>query len=203
MGLPSRWLWLWVPLASCGDRLPVADASVVEAAFAELHPRVYEVYDLPLNRDEMWSLLAGSFAGEALTEQYVEHWTTRVRMQREETAIQVARVDHDEVVVIEVGPGEARVEAAWSVGGIVTHRQHKHPRVNRYRAVYTLLDGPDGWRIVATRMRDVQRVGSPSRTSGVFDVLDDTDGGGGYLDPLDLLDAGVGEDTGTADEAAP
>lgn len=184
--------------------MPQPVPAEVHAAFAGLHPRVYEVYDLPLDRDAIWSLLSESFAGEALTEQYVEHWTTRVRMVEEETSIRVAKVDHDHVEVVSVSPGRATVEAAWSVGGVVTHRRHQHPRVNRYRAVYTLVQGPHGWRIASTRMRDVERIRSPSRTQGVFDILDnEPEGGGGYLDPLDLLDAGVGEDTDGGSGGAP
>ncbi|MFK7928407.1 MAG: hypothetical protein AB8H79_09460 [Myxococcota bacterium] len=185
-------------LAGCGGADPVPASVPVLDAFAELHPRVYQVYDLPLDRDEVWSLLDRSFSGEALTEQYVEHWTTRMRMEAEETAIRIARVDHDKVELVEESPGFARVDVAWSVGGVVPHKDHKHPRVNRYRAVYALAAIDGQWKIVNTRMRDVQRVRSPSRTDGVFDILDESaEQGGGYLDPLDLLDAGVGDDTDT------
>jgi len=186
--------------AACAPDVDLPDPAWVESLVPELHRPIYQVYALPLDRDAVWEQLAGSFTGQALTEQYVEHWTTRHRMDRESTAIDVRRVEYDQIDVLEVGPGRARVDVAWSVGGIVTHQQHKHPRVNRYRAVYTVADGAEGWRIVQTRMRDVHRVKSPSRSGGaggIFDVLDDApDEGGGYLDPLDLLEGGLGEDTG-------
>lgn len=196
---PPSWLLSLAVLGACTGA-PEAGPAEVDVAFRGLHTRVYDVYGLPADRDQVWDLLASCFAGEALTQEYVEHWTTKARMHDEETAIDIARVDYDDVVVLDVGEGWARVDAAWSVGGVVTHRRHKHPRVNRYQAVYTLSDGVEGWRIVATRVRNVVRVKSPSRTNGVFDVLGDTDRGG-YLDPLDLLDAGIGtgEDTGETD----
>ena len=179
------------------------DDAQVQQAFEAMHRGVYEVYALPLERDALWERLDASFAGDALTAQYIEHWTARHQMDRDRTRIDVRRVDYDSVALLSLQPGSARVDASWSVGGIVTHQRHKHPRVNRYRAVYTMEDLPGrGWRIVQTRMRDVKRVRSPSRTDGVFDALDAMDaapdGGGGFLDPLDLLEGGLGEDTGTA-----
>ena len=200
---PRTWLLL-APVVGACTPASTAEPEAVEASFRELHARVYEVYALPADRDQVWDLLDACFAGEALTTEYVEHWTTKARMRDEETAIDIRRVEHSRVEVLDVGDGWATVDAAWSVGGVVTHRRHKHPRVNRYQAVYSLEDGPAGWRIVATRVRNVQRVESPSRTGGVFDLLEDTDDAG-YLDPLDLLDAGIGrgEDTGETDGDTP
>lgn len=173
------------------------DALLVD--FGALHRQVYDVYDLPLDRDQVHDLLASSFAGRALTSEYVEHWTTKILMQRDETAIDILRVDHDELVVLDAEDDVAHIDAAWSVGGIVTHRKHKHPRVNRYQAVYSLQRLPQGWRIVGTRMRNLQRVRSASQGGDAFTFEQVQDDRGGYLDPLDLLDAGVGEDTGEPD----
>lgn len=184
-------------LAGCAPSPERPEPQAVVDAFQSAHAGVYEVYGLPMDRDALWERLDASFAGEALTEQYVEHWTSRHHMERERTAIDVKQVDYDTVEVLELGPESARLDVAWSVGGVVTHQRHKHPRVNRYRAVYVLHDMPQGWRIVQTHMKDVYRVQSPSRAGGVFDSLDGApEAGGGYLDPLDLLEGGVGEDTG-------
>lgn len=195
---------LLILVASCGEEEPVTpDPVQIIDTFEALHRPIYEVYGLPLDRDAIWERVDGSFVGEARTQQYVEHWTTRNRMARESTSIDVRRVEYDAVEAIDVGPGWARVDAAWSVGGIVTHQAHKHPRVNRYRATYELVweEQAADWRIAATAMRDLERVRSPNRDGGVFDALDAApEEGGGYMDPLDLLDAGLGEDTGTPGE---
>ena len=45
-----------------------------------------------------------------------------------------------------MGGGMVRLalEPSYAFGGIVTHQGHKHSRVNRYRALYTLAPQADG-----------------------------------------------------------
>ncbi|HJN74649.1 MAG TPA: hypothetical protein QGF58_12010 [Myxococcota bacterium] len=172
----------------------LSDGEVVEQ-FKGLHAPVYEVYDLAGDRQAIHELLSDSFTGEALTREYVEHWTTLAHMEREQTSIRVKKVDYETVEVLERAPGEVRVDVDWSVGGIVTHQAHKHPRVNRYRAVYTLRETPDGLRITATRMRNLERIKNVlSTTDDEGFLLDELpSGGGGFMDPLDLLELMEGE----------
>ncbi len=196
---PSSWTCLAL-LGACATEPPPPDPAAIRATFEDLHARIYEVYALPPDRDRVWTLLAGSFTGPALTREYVEHWATKARMAREGTAIDIRRVEVDALELLEVGPHQVRIEAAWSVGGVVSHRRHKHPRVNRYQAVYTLVPTGEGWRIADTAVRNAARVRSPSRDGDVFEAVDgEAAARGGYLDPLDLLDAGIGADTGEAD----
>jgi hypothetical protein len=178
--------------------LAEADAALSET-FQELHRPIYQVYELGGDRDAIHALLQGSFAGEALTQEYVEHFTTLHTMAAEETAIEVIRVDYESVTVLERSPsdpGVVRIEADWSVGGVVTHQAHKHTRVNRYVAVYTLEQREQGWRIIDTHMRDLARVRSVLSAYATDDnfLLDAMpSSGGGLMDPLDMLDAGVGQ----------
>ena len=84
--------------------------------------------------------------------------------------------------------GEVKFDVDWSVGGVVTHQGHKHTRVNRYHAVYTLIDiGNSEWRISEVKMRNAERI----RRATDEDILNGSDAGGGYLDPMDLLEAGM------------
>ena len=169
------------------------------SAFRELHAPIYRVYSLGPDRDAIHDLLAASFAGRALTREYVEHYSTLVWMQREQTAIDVLPVNYEQVEVLRRGRGNVEIDADWSVGGVVTHRNHQHARVNRYRAVYTLAAVEGGLRIVETRVRHSERVGSLLSADGswAFDSLPSS--GSGFMDPLELLQAGVGnEDEGQA-----
>lgn len=175
-------------LSACGERPPVDGEEALAATFRALHEPVYRVYEIGVDRDAIHDHLGRSFAGEALTEQYVEHFTTLVRMGREKTSIRVVRVDYEEVTVESDGE-TVHVEADWSVGGIVTHQQHKHLRTNRYRALYELAETAGGWRIVSTRLRDLRRV---ETGLGLSDDLPSS--AGGLMSPLELLRAGVGED---------
>ena len=105
------------------------------------------------------------------------------------------RVDYEDLSVESEG-GTVLVDADWSVGGIVTHQEHKHLRTNRYRALYELEETRDGWRIVAAHLRDLRRV-----ETGLGLSSDLPTSAGGLMSPLELLRAGVGDDL--PDEAPP
>lgn len=196
-------------LLSCAKPAPpqsLPDAALVER-FEALHRPIYGVYELGEDRDAIWELLDRSFTGEALTREYIEHFTTLASMKSEETSIQVLRVDYESVSVLERLPsGQVRVEADWSVGGVVTHQAHKHTRVNRYVAVYTLTETGAGWRIEDTRMRDLERVRSVLSNWASDDafLLDEMPtGASGMMDPLEMLNAGLGAKQGApSDEDA-
>lgn len=177
------------------------DAAVV-ARFEQMHRPVYGVYDVGADRDALHALLADSFHGEALTTEYVEHYTTLFRMVDEETSIRIQRVDYESIEVLDRGPDGVRVDADWSVGGVVTHQGHKHPRVNRYRALYTLSQTPSGLRITDTRMRNLERVRSLLSAGDAWTIDDLPKSGGGFMDPLDLLEAGVLDDLERAEAEA-
>jgi hypothetical protein len=120
-------------------------------------------------------------------------------MQREQTAIEVLQVNYEEVHVLRRGDRNVEIDADWSVGGVVTHRNHRHVRVNRYRAVYTLAPAEGGLRIVETHVRNSERVGSllSGDAAWVFDDMPSS--GSGFMDPLELLRAGFqGKDEGDA-----
>ena len=68
-------------------------------------------------------------------------------MLEEETSIDIRKVDYNSINIISHSLQMVRVDVDWSVGGIVTHQKHKHPRVNRYRAVYSLQpDSSSAWK---------------------------------------------------------
>ena len=187
-------IWTLILLAGCASPGPLDDLddAALAQAFVDLHGRVYDLYSLPLDADAVHAWLAASFDGEALTTQYIEHWGTRVAMDRDGTRVDVKRVSHDPPVIVARGPDAAEVDAAWNVGGIVHHRSHSHPRVNRYEAVYAVAWTGDGLRIVDTRLRRAERVDDLLDGPGSGWILDDLpDNDGGFLDALDLLEGGV------------
>lgn len=204
---PRRWLVLGlsvglVGLVGCvgpvGDRpaTPRAPISQVamEALFEGLHRPVYEVYQLGRDRDRLHDHLARSFRGEALTREYVEHFSALRRMRRDATSIRVLRVDYESIELLawDDQAGRATVDVLWSVGGVVRHRRHHHPRTNRYRAVYELVHGADGWRLEDTKLRDMRRVRGFSSVTGSGGEAPKS--GAGLMSPLELLQAGMVED---------
>ena len=156
-----------------------------------LHTRVYDVYDLAPDRDAVHDLLSGSFTGRQLTEEYIEHYTTLYTMREERTAIDVLSVDYEEVTVTSREPGRVWLDAAWNVGGVVSHRGHKHVRINRYRALFALEERGGELRIAQTRVRDSERVRS-TFSSGEDLFGDGSSSAGGMMSLEQLIEAGVG-----------
>jgi hypothetical protein len=182
-------------------------ADAILARFREIHTQVYGVYGLGLDRDAIHARLASAFAGDALTREYVEHFTTLYRMREEGTAIDVLAVDYETVAIAGVEPEGVLVEADWSVGGIVSHQRHKHQRVNRYQAIYTLAlaaneegEAP-ALHIVDTRMRSAERVATPLDATQGFPLDDLPASERGFMGPAELLRSGILDDA--PDAAAP
>ena len=173
-----------------------ASPQALKTLFRSLHRPILEVYGLGSDRDAIHAHLATSFRGEALTREYVEHFTALAHMRKESTAIRILRVDYERIDILEQAPTFVRIDADWSVGGIVTHQQHRHPRTNRYQAVYDLAFESDGWRFVGSRLRDMSRIrGFSSLTDGdPWAIQRMPKSGGGMMSPLDLLKAGMTED---------
>lgn len=167
-------------------------AELIRQAFIDLHRQVYDLYSLEDTREGVWDLLARVFAGEALTHEYVEHFTTLAHMQREGIAIDVLTVDYESVSLVDK-EREVLVEADWSVGGIVHHQSHKHLRINRYRALYTLAapNPKRGLRIVATRLLSAERVTASPRAVTGFPLDDLPTSERGLVGPAELLRGGL------------
>ena len=188
--------------AGCPAHTPQAPDSEITEQFRGLHSHIYGVYALPPERDAVYDLLRDSFDGDALTREYVEHYTSLHRMQREDTKITILRVDYSDTQVVEWRGAAAVVEADWNVGGVVYHQGHSHARINRYQAIYTVAPTDAGYRIVATRMKNMERVQMDMMTTGfgLDEPLPTT--GLGMLSPSDLLKAGL-VPQGDDDSAAP
>ncbi len=118
--------------------------------FRGLHERVYDVYRLPRDPDQVHALLSGSLAGEALTDAYVEHWTTLARMEAEDTQVVVEDVAWESVEALD----HERLSAAWRLTARVTHQGHEHVRVNRYQAVFAYRDR----KITGSWIRNAERL---------------------------------------------
>lgn len=178
---------VFMSLLGCLSAHP-PDLYFVVQEFERFHPTVYSIYGSEPQEDTLHRILAAVFVGQKLTQEYVEHFTTLHHMSIEETSIDVKQVDYNHIEVLNFDFGWVQLDVDWSVGGVVTHQGHKHTRVNRYHAVYTLIEiAPDQWRVSNVKMRNAERI----RRATDEDILNGEDAGGGYLDPMDLLEAGM------------
>jgi len=170
---------------------PPPPPSVEGAAdvFRSLHRRIYDVHRQDRDRAGLHAWLAGSFDGEALTEQYVTAFRTGRRLAAQDAAIDVRKVEYGAIHSLPAPDGVARLDVTWSVGGVLHHGEHRHARVNQYRAIYDLAQTSAGPRIVAARMRSASRLRHPILEGGAFDLFTpEADGPGAFLDPVDLMD---------------
>jgi hypothetical protein len=112
----------------------------------------------------------------------------------------VLAVDYENVAVAGSEADGVLIEADWSVGGIVSHQQHKHHRINRYQAIYTLAladgdaDAEPSLHIVDTRMRIAERVATPLSSTEGFPLDDLPASERGFLGPAELLKSGILDD---------
>ena len=128
-------MWLYF---SCTNRVP--DLDLVQTQFAEMHPVVYQIYQGEMEERQLHRLLSSVFTGNKLTLEYIEHFSTLHHMGLEDTSIDVKQVDYNSIDILAFDFGQVKLDVDWSVGGVVTHLGHKHTRVNRYHAVYTLTE---------------------------------------------------------------
>ena len=179
-------------LMSCAQAPRGLPVGLIDS-FKAIHTAVYEVYQMGVERDQIHDHLSGIYLGEALTQAYILHFQTIVHMAQDETAIDVRQVDYTTVELDAHTLEGVSLNVDWSVGGIVTHQKHKHTRVNRYQAGYTLQrDDAGTWKISETRVRNAERVQRAFLSDDEF--FEGATGGGGYLDPLDLLEGGMLEE---------
>jgi hypothetical protein len=151
------------PLAQVAVALPASlSRSISEGQarriLAGVLPNVYRALEF---RDEAaaYDRLAVAVTGETLTDVYLEH---RRSLELEERGGARARVDA--VEVLDVGDVEARddggfdADAAWTVGGTVTHFGHRHFRQNRYDTRVAVVPVDGMWKIRSIEVLEQERI---------------------------------------------
>ncbi|MBW1688967.1 MAG: HupE/UreJ family protein, partial [Deltaproteobacteria bacterium] len=121
-------------------------------------PNVYRAFEFP-TESAVYDRLALSVTGETLSEVYLEH---RRAVRMEERGGAKARVEAVEVLeVASVEPGDAGgfvADAAWTVGGTVTHFGHRHFRQNRYDARVVIVPVEGYWKIRSIEVLNEERL---------------------------------------------
>jgi hypothetical protein len=154
---------LLAPVGNVALPLPASvggspDRDAAERILARLLPNVYRAFEFP-TESATYDRLALSVTGDTLTEVYLEH---RRAVRMEERGGARARVETVEVVGVDtVGPGSAGgflADAAWSVGGTVTHFGHRHFRQNRYDARVEVVPIEGHWKIRSIEVLDEKRL---------------------------------------------
>ena len=121
-------------------------------------PNVYRAFEFP-TESAVYDRLALSVTGETLTEVYLEH---RRAVRMEERGGAKARVEAVEVLEVASvepgGPDGFVADAAWTVGGTVTHFGHRHFRQNRYDARVVVVPVEGHWKIRSIDVLNEERL---------------------------------------------
>jgi hypothetical protein len=144
-----------VPPFSAGS---VPDAVRAKRILTGVLPNVYRAFEYS-TESAVYDRLALSVTGETLAEVYLEH---RRAVRMEERGGARARVEAVEVLEVDSvepgGPGGFAADAAWTVGGTVTHFGHRHFRQNRYDARVLVVPVEGHWKIRSIEVYDETRL---------------------------------------------
>lgn len=140
---------------------PAAAAAQPRALLGLALEQVYEAFG-ETGETAIYDRLARVAAGEALETLY---------LQKRDALVNAAfdggtqRVDHVDVTEAEasVKGGLVSVAGRWRVVGAVGHEDHRHVRGALYTARVDFALRPEGWRMIAFDLRDIDRqaVGEP------------------------------------------
>jgi hypothetical protein len=151
------------PLGNWAMALPSSVGSAPSAIqakriLARVLPNIYRAFEF---REESaaFDRLALSVTGETLTEIYLDHRRSLEMEDRGGARARVVAVEILEVDSVEhVGDGSFRAQAAWTVGGTVTHFGHRHFRQNRYHARVTVVPDQGIWKIRLIEVLNEERL---------------------------------------------
>jgi hypothetical protein len=155
---------LLAPAPRAAWRVPLPAREVPEPERAErilagLLPNVYRALEFP-TESAVYDRLALSVTGETLGDVYLQHRRAVVTEERGGARVRIQAVELAEVSNMEPAPGGDgfTADAAWTVGGTVTHFGHRHFRQNRYEARLVVVPVDGAWRIHALELTDERRV---------------------------------------------
>jgi hypothetical protein len=151
------------PLGNLAMALPLSVGSApsesqAKRILARVLPNIYRAFEF---REESaaFDRLALSVTGETLTEIYLEHRRVLEMEERGGARARVVAVEILEVDAVETsGDGGFTAQAAWTVGGTVTHFGHRHFRQNRYHARVTVVPDQEIWKIRLIEVLNEERL---------------------------------------------
>jgi len=150
------WAAWTATLRPAGD-LSLDDAQAL-AIFRPLHENIYRAFDF--TRDtEVFDALARSVDGPILSNLHEQIYRSLVMQEEGGAVSRVRSLDMIEARVLhDAPPDRVRIDATWTVDGVVYHWGHSHERRNEHRATFALAPRPQGWRIVEASMTAQRRI---------------------------------------------
>ena len=151
------------PLGNLVLALPLSagsgtSTSQAKRILAGVLPNIYRAFEFH-EESAAFDRLALSVTGETLTEIYLDHRRVLEMEERGGARARVVAVEILEVdTVMPQSDGSFTAQAAWTVGGTVTHFGHRHFRQNRYDARVAVVPDQDIWKIRRIEILNEERL---------------------------------------------
>jgi hypothetical protein len=140
---------------------PEAAAAQPEAMLGMALEQIYRAFG-ETGETAIYDALARVAADDALEALYLQRRDALVNAAFDGGA---QRVDHVDVLAAEatVEADRVAIDGRWRVIGAVGHEDHQHVRGAAYTARLSFALRPEGWRVVAFDLRDIDReaIGAP------------------------------------------
>jgi len=107
---------------------------------------------------EVYDQLALSVDGPILTDLYLQQRRSLFLIAAEGTKVIVKSVQLLQAEQTNKDGNKVSFEANWQASGSVSHSEHAHDRVNRYKAVVSIAPVEGKWKIISLDLLDEQRI---------------------------------------------
>lgn len=147
----------WAPVV----KLPSESDSI--GVFESLHRNVYRAFEYK-NESDIYDALAQSVDGEMLDQVYNEVYQSLIMREHGGAIARIQSVDvldaniESSGVMPDSGNVAFKVRALWQVHGAVYHWGHIHARTNEYKAIYTVAQRGEKWKITGAEVLGQHRI---------------------------------------------
>lgn len=163
-------VWQWRPWASgdaavrpdTGDVARDLSGPALESVLVELLTRIYGAFG---KTDEfaIYDGLATAVSSDLLTDLYLQRRAAQAGKpgDPEGGVASITALELDDYAVTVATGTDYRIDATWTVIGVIGHEDHRHERINTYAAELTLGPADGEWRITGFDLDRVERQETP------------------------------------------
>lgn len=130
--------------------------SALQPVLTELLTRVYAAF----GEEEEFAIydgLATAVASDLLTELYLQRRAAQEQSYEDGGKVTIRGLEVTELTPLPGSGPDRRLQASWTVHGLISHDEHQHERYNVYNAQLTLGVAAGEWRLTGFDLDTIQR----------------------------------------------